>query len=202
VTVVVIVLAGSCRSRTTDPLRAASRLTSTAEVLPPSATEGQWSSVVDGLRGRLIATAQTLEGKPQVQIDVELENVSDGSIAIQWWDAESALSYSLEADDGPATADEIFPGGSHWIPNKSSLLFVPSRTSMRMTAVTQAYEYLANGGVLLRPETFHAWIIPKTPTQKLFLRGRFQTGGVTGSESEQALTGWKGPLELPRVALP
>ena len=165
----------------------------------PVLPEGEWSAVVDGIRGRLITTPRTEEGRPQVQIHLELENVSDlgNPIEIRWTDVRSHLQLSLEYDNRVAAAGYIEPGGNHMTPSPFWLQ-LPSESSMRFTISSGAYDYLSDGRVWLRPLPFRAWIMTENRGRKLYLRGKL----IPNQSTEDGHSPWKGPLDLPRVALP
>ena len=164
----------------------------------PVLPEGEWSAVVDGIRGRLITTPRTEDGRPQVQIDLELENVSDlgNPIEISWTDVHNQLELSLEDENGIAAGGAIKPAGNHMTPTPFWLQ-LPSETLIRFTVSSGAYEYFPDGRVWLRPLPFSAWFMTENRGRKLYLRGRL----VPGKSTESGHTPWKGPLALPRVAL-
>ena len=164
----------------------------------PVLPEGEWSAVVDGIRGRLITTPRTEDGRPQVQIDLELENVSDlkNPIEIPWTDVRNHLELSLEDENGIAAGGDIKPAGNHMTP-LPYWLKLPSETLIRFTISSGAYEYFPDGRVWLRPLPFHAWLMTENRGRRLYLRGKL----VPGKSTESGHTPWKGPLALPRVAL-
>jgi hypothetical protein len=160
--------------------------------------EGEWSAVVDGVRGRLAVIPRMLNEKPQVQIDLELENVSTlgTPIEIPWTDVRSLLQLSLEDENGVAAAGDIKPAGNHMTP-LPFWLQLPYESSMRFTISSGAYQYFPDGRVWLRPLPFSAWIMTENRGRKLYLRGKL----VPNKSTENGHTPWKGPLDLPRVAL-
>jgi hypothetical protein len=121
----------------------------------PVIPEGEWSAVVDGIRGRLITTPRTKDGRPQVQIDLELENVSDlgNPIEIPWIEVHNHLELSLEDENGTAAGGALKPAGNHMTP-PPFWLQLPAETLIRFTISSGAYEYFPDGRVWLRPLPF------------------------------------------------
>jgi hypothetical protein len=58
---------------------------STRPVAQAGELRGDWSLPIDGLRGRLIATTVEDNGRPQVRLELELENVRDAATPIAIW---------------------------------------------------------------------------------------------------------------------
>ena len=168
---------------------------------PASAAQADpgWSVVVDGVRGRLVVTrAPEHAGKPQLHIDLELENVRDTAMPaeIRWGSFEDMVKFSLEDAAGRALP-AIAPGGNslaipdYWQP-------LPIRAALRVPISRNAYEYVSAGRTLFRPLVFQAWELTDPPPGPLYLRATF-----TPARSDEANRNvWTGPLELPRVALP
>jgi hypothetical protein len=161
---------------------------------------GEWSQEVQGVRGRLIAIpAKAGDGGRQLRIDVELKNVSDVAdpIEIWWTDIQSVVTFSLE-DEAGRELPESSLGGNHISPLGHWLRLEPHSLT-RMTITTAAYEYVRRGETLLRPVTFQGWDLSAAPTGKLYLRAKLAPDAAEGPVPRR---NWKGPLELPRVALP
>ena len=162
------------------------------------AEDARWSPAVKGLRGRLIAEASERNGKPQVRLSLELENVSDGiePIAFWWGYLGDMLVLGLEDESGkPAPQDH--PGGNH-IDRPPYALLIPMQSSIRVTFADGAYEYLPSGQVLLRPFAFVAWNFDKTQVGKRYLRATIAPIVPRGKQPKL----WSGTLMLPRVQLP
>jgi hypothetical protein len=208
---VVLASCGGCGEKKASPAPAAPAAPTTltsASVAPPvppapppsaarlPGTGDGWSAVVRGLRGRLVTTkASDSAGRPQLRLDLELENVTDSAAPIEifWGDFGSMLRLELEDEAGTvlpkdAVGGSFASGPPHW-------LAVPVSSAIRMTISKAAYEYVPGGRVLLRPMTFQAWAVPATRTGKVFLRGTLTP--PTSTEGS-----WTGALDLPRVALP
>jgi hypothetical protein len=162
------------------------------------ATKG-WSATVEGVRGRLIVTsAPAIDGKPQVRIELEIENVSDSAmpIAIGWGNLSQVLELSLEDESGAPVARDAVPGNE--ITMQPSWLALPVSSSLRVVASKAAYEHVPNGRTMLRPFTFQAWTIPAA-RGPLYLRGKLTPLQVNDAGNRRP---WSGPLSLPRVPLP
>ena len=115
---------------------------------PPRVIEGRWSAVVNGLRGRLLLTAVDEGTRPQLRIDLELENVRDtlGPIEIPWREPPSTIvRFCFEDDSGPVVSN-VIPGGTEHS-TMPYMLTIPRASVTRMTLSPAAYEYLNNGPV-------------------------------------------------------
>ena len=153
---------------------------------------------MQGLRGRLIAIpAKVADGGRQLRIEIELENVSDVAdpMEIWWTDVQSVVTFSLE-DEAGRVLPELSLGGNHISPLGHWLRLEPHSLT-RMTPA--AYEYVRPGETLLRPVAFQGWDLSQAPPGELYLRVKLAPGAAEGPIPRR---NWKGPLELPRVALP
>jgi hypothetical protein len=165
-----------------------------------------WSPVVEDLRGRLIVTSFQECGsqgplsvfkhancRTQAKLELELENVGDGieplAIAMSRWKsivglvAEDANGKELDAGEGGGNEFGVVPFA----------LQITARTKLRVTLAASLYQ---SGWIFpFHMSTF--WKIPESHGT-LYLRGSIRPidSDVAGSAA------WKGPLELPRVALP
>ncbi len=167
-------------------------------IAPSNVVDREWSKVVQGVRGRLIATpVKRADGARQLRIDVELENVSDlaSPLHIWWSDIESVVDFTLE-DEAGSVVPRMSPGGNHMspLPHWFSL---EGQSLVRFTVTRNAYEYVPGVRTLLRPVSFQAWEPPATG--KLYLRA---TLDAKGAEDVSMRPIWRGPLALPRVLLP
>jgi hypothetical protein len=154
--------------------------------------------VVGGLRGRLIATPfRDARHHAQLELGLELENVGDQAepITIATMNPSSIVELVLEDADGKPLEQEHPPGNEISLPPYA--LRIPVSSVLRMRLSAAAYEHQPSGVTLLRPFTFQAWKIP-SEHGPLFLRGTIKPvrSDVAGPHA------WKGPLMLPRVALP
>lgn len=158
-----------------------------------------WSPVVDGVHGRLIVTP-VLDAKqhPQLRVELELENTSDvaNPIPISWGAYGSMLQLVLEDDTGKVIPQNGI-GGNEISPSPVTLQ-LPVASTLRVTITTAALEYVPGGKTMLRPVSLQAWDLPAKPT-KLFLRAKFVPASPSTTSDRRAM---RGPLELPRVALP
>jgi hypothetical protein len=157
-----------------------------ADPKPPPRADA-WSPAVEGLRGRLVLTpTQDTTHRPQLQIALELENTSDSAapLAISAGSPSQMLKLTLEDEAGKEVAHDAVGG------NELTLL--------RMTLSPAAYEYVPSGVTLLRPFALVAWDMPAKRAGKLYLRATL----APVAPKDAGPRAWKGPLELPRVALP
>jgi hypothetical protein len=167
---------------------------------PQSVAAGDWSDPVNGLRGRLVLTPDRQDDRPQLKLDLELENRRDslGPLEIRWDDPPSRnLQLSLEDEAGSPVVDKMIPGGNE----RHSLAYhlaIPKDATIRIPITERAYAYQPDGQVWLRPFAFVKWTLPTNRSQ-LYLRGSVRP--LPGDEPAPALT-WKGSLPLPRVRLP
>ncbi len=164
-----------------------------------SAAPTAWSPVVDGVHGRLIVTP-ILDAKqhPQLRVELELENTSDvaNPIPISWGAYGAMLDFDLEDERGKVIDKAALPGNE--LSFTPVALQLPVSSTLRVTISAAALEYVPGGKTLLRPVVFQGWDLPAKPT-KLFLRAKFVPATPSTTSDRRA---FKGPLELPRVALP
>ena len=171
-----------------------------APSLPPRVSEGRWSAIVDGLRGRLLLTAVAEGTRPQLRIDLELENMRDtlGPIEIPWREPPSTIvRFSFEDESGLVVSNVIPAGNEH--STVPYVLTIPRASATRMTLSPAAYEYLNDGHVRLRPFTFVAWEIAATPGRH-YLSARLEPKAPDAKDPWPRP--WVGPLVLQRVPLP
>jgi hypothetical protein len=161
-------------------------------------TRGDWSLPVDGLRGRLIATMVEDDVRPQVRLELELENVREVAtpIAMGWGSWSAQLDFSLEDGSG-AMLPRSSPGGNELSPGPY-WLHVPWGSSLRMVISKAAYEY-GPDRVLFRPMSFVAWELPRDRST-VYARGTLTPRDP--AEPHPVYRAWRGPLALPRLALP
>jgi hypothetical protein len=162
---------------------------------------GAWSASVEGVRGRLVVTLVEVKGKPQLAIDLDLENVSDMGNPIEIYcggDGQALVTFSAEDETGTALAQPAAMGGSYASPNPF-WLELPHASSLHVSITKAAYEYVSPTEVWLRPKTFEAWQLPAQRMQKLYLRAKVVALPAPDGDHRRA---WRGPLDLPRVLLP
>jgi hypothetical protein len=146
--------------------------TSAATTTPPNERQGDWSPVVDGLRGRLIAISSEDGGRPQVRLDLELANDRPVINPLPIWWAGLTGMLALTLDENGTEIQRIEGGGNEMIP-PPYWLELPHKSTLRMTITPQGFEYLADGRVLFRPTTFQEWALHSLPQSGLYLSGRF-----------------------------
>jgi hypothetical protein len=159
---------------------------------------GDWSAPVEGLRGRLIVATVEDAGGPLMRLELELENVRDVSSPIAiWWDRWSAqLDLSVEDGAGTPLPRSVPAGNEIWPP--PYWLHIPSRSSLRMVIANGAYEYPSDR-VWFRPIAVMAWELPRNGST-VYVRGTLVPRDP--AEPHPLYRAWRGPLSLPRVALP
>lgn len=167
----------------------------------PASTNAGWSPTVQGLRGRLVLTKAGNAAKPQVRIDLEIENVSDSATPIELWWADPSTIIDLSLVDARGTVlPKLALPGSYATP-PPAWLSVPVNSATRFTLSKGAYEYVPGGRVMLRPTTFQGWTMNLDQAGHLLLRGKL----TPPNPSAQDGTGrrpWIGTLDLPAVPLP
>ncbi len=169
-------------------------------VSAPVAAAPAWSPTVDGIRARLVATPATdAQKKPQLELWLEIENVSDtdGGIGLPWGYVGEMLQLALEDDGKPVTTAGV--GGSH-ASGPPYVVALPVGATLRVPISKNAYEYPSGTKVMLRPLTFQAWDIP-AKHGKLTLRGKL-TPHVRDKGDKPGPRAWAKPIELPKVELP
>ena len=159
--------------------------------------EAAWSAPVEGVRARLIATTtRDPSGRPQVRLDLELENVSDVGtpIAIAWGGLGSVLELAVEDEAG-----RVLPpagiGGNDLSP-APYWLELPHGSTLRMPVSRAAYEYVREDRMLFRPLALQAWELPADRRSRFYL-----TGTLRPLPSADRARFWPGPLALPRLTL-
>jgi hypothetical protein len=137
-------------------------------------------------------------GRPQLRIDLELENVSDSAspIELAWANLGSDVELSLEGENGTVVPRSAVAGNEFSFPPYT--LRIPVDSAVRITISPAAYEYVPAGAKLLRPLTFQAWDLSQASAAKLYLKGKVMPPKMANADRKL----WVGPLELPRVELP
>ena len=177
---------------------------------------GEWSGVVDGLRGRLI-TSGSHPDRSALRVTVELENVSgQGPIEINWSGRPNLGFVTLRLED--ATGAEVPEppwrlGGNEAVGDIREL--IPATGNVRHDAADNVFDRLG-GERILRIGAFWARPMPADGSRR-YLRaiatGHAPTGnealfdpadgGVVRSASPGDPRGrvWLGPLSLPAVCI-
>ncbi len=175
-------------------------LTLLAAAVTPSEAAPAWSPTVEGVRARLVATA-TIDAskKPQVEIWLEIENVSDtdGGIGLPWGYVGDMLQLVLEEDGKPATTAGV--GGSH-ASGPPYVVALPVGATLRVPVSKNAYEYPSGTKMMFRPLTFQAWDIAQKHG-KLTLHGKLSPH-VLDKGVKPGPRAWSKPIELPKLELP
>lgn len=159
-----------------------------------------WSAPGEGLRARLVATAATVDHKPQIELALEIENVSDvdGGIAIPWGDPNTMLKFVLEDEAGKPL--EPGPVGGNYASGPPYVVLLPVNSSLHYTITKAAFEYVPGGKTAFRPLTFQSWDLP-AKHGKLFVRATLVPAKLD-ARTKLPSRAFTKPIELPRVALP
>ncbi|MBA2538946.1 MAG: hypothetical protein H0V17_04870 [Deltaproteobacteria bacterium] len=175
-------------------------VTSVLAVSSSAAAPPPWSTPVDGVRARLVATSTVDAAKrPQLELWLEIENVSDtdGGIGLPWGYVGDMLQLVLENDGKPVPTAGT--GGSH-ASGPPYVVALPVGATLRVPVSKNAYEYPAANKVLFRPLTFQAWDVP-AKHGKLVLRGKLSPHALDKG-TKPGPRAWSTPLELPKLELP
>jgi len=152
---------------------------------PTSNSDATWSPTVAGLRGRLLATPYSVEGRRQLALDLEVENIADGlnPISLSWTTpaSDSLLELSLEREDGTpipkrAEAGNEFSTGRY-------LVQIPRHSAIRISVSKAAYEYQPGRSRRFRPTWFFSWDIPSEV--RLYLRGSLRASAIVHLELQR-----------------
>jgi hypothetical protein len=169
----------------------------TAQAAPTPAT---WSAPSEGLRARLVASATTVDKNAQIELALEIENVSDvdGGIGLPWGDPNTMLKFVLEDDHGkPLDTGGI--GGSY-ASGPPYVVLLPVQSSLHYTVSKAALEYVPGGKTMFRPLTFQGWALPPKHG-KLFVRATLMPAKLD-AKTKLPSRAFTKPIELPRIALP
>jgi hypothetical protein len=167
---------------------------------PPRVIEGRWSAIVNGLRGRLLLTADDEGTRPQLRIELELENVRDTlrPIEIPWREPPSSIvQFSLEDQAGAPVVSDIIPGGNEFS-TMPYVLTLPMSSATPHDTVAWRIR-IPKDAILFRPFTFVGWRMTAAPAP-LYLSAKLAPKRPDTADQTRRL--WVGPLVLPRVALP
>jgi hypothetical protein len=161
-----------------------------------------WSGAVDGIRGRLIATATQDPGadRPQFRLELELQNVDTvaNPIEIWWTGLSSMLELTLEDESGTPVPQTLRPAGNEMIPSPEwlPLLF---QSTVKLVVARAGYEYQGSGRAWLRPMQWVAWDVASLPPgRRLFIRGTLTPKAAPQPRQRE----WRRSLALPRVEIP
>jgi hypothetical protein len=178
------------------PVTLLAATTTIAEAAP-----GGWSAPIDGVRARLTATATTDASKrPQVEIWLEVENVSDtdGGIPLPWGYVGDMLKLELANDGKPVPPGAV--GGSY-ASGPPYIVALPVGAILRVPVSKTAYEYAPGSKVVsFRPLTFQAWDVP-AKKGKLTLSAKLSPHALDKG-TKAGSRAWTKPLDLPAIELP
>ncbi len=194
-----------------------------AQTAAPQATQprcgevvGEWSSVVDGLRGRIV-TSGSREDRSSLSVAIELENVSTEPRAIHW-DGRPTLGFAtfqLEDETGTEVPDPPWAlGGNEAVGSLREVIAASSTVRHVLGDVLDEVD----GGRILRIGAFWSREMPADGSRRqlrALITGRAplpddlpvtvgdHEEGMAVSDSREAPQGraWTGPLELPPVCI-
>ncbi|MCB9595477.1 MAG: hypothetical protein H6719_22340 [Sandaracinaceae bacterium] len=185
----------------------------TATPAPCRDVTGEWSSPVDGLRGRLV-TSGASASHDALRLTVELENVSDHDLSIHW-DGRPSLgfvAFALDDADGVEVPEPPWALGGNE-PGGSLFTVVPAGATARhaLPDVLDTFD----GGRIFRIGTFWARQMPDDGsrwTVRARVTGRAASANdlvvrvdeagdtiIDGDTGDSAASPWIGPLDLPGV---
>jgi hypothetical protein len=178
---------------------AAFLFTTVFAIAPCSAGEqvGEWSTTVNGLKGRLI----TKEDKPfygtqMVAVYVELANVSDvGNAMAFYFDPDKTIVSKMIDESGktlaqPPTAADIITTSPFW-------LALPWDGTMRFRVSVSGYGVYKNSGTNVQMMSGN-WLIKPDDKQKYYLEAKF----IARAPENDKRHSWNGELDVPRVLVP
>ncbi len=170
----------------------------TEQAAPVVAAENLWSKPDGGIRGRLVvARGAPLNGTSQVQVYLELQNVSDVANSIH---ITPAHSMSFEVVDAKSNA--VKPAGLSLdvsTPDDRFGLVLPHQSTMRfLVSVTGIGVPKDKKWQVSVPHesSFRSWVIERTDANPYFLSGIFKA-----TAERQVGRTWAVDLSLPKVAV-
>jgi hypothetical protein len=173
---------------------------SLATVVAPAtcnAQAGAWSQTVSGVRGRLVIVPQDSEGRPQIRVDLELENLREvaNNVEIWWSNAGLMLDFQLEDEQGtPIAKGAAFGNEAQPFP---TWLILPHASALRVTLFP-----VGLAGRQFRLPNFQEWDLSHQPTGTLCLRATFKPRAAPDSANvTRNRRPWIGPLALPCAPL-
>jgi hypothetical protein len=157
---------------------------------------GEWSAVVGGLRGRLLAApGGEFIGTRMVDVYLELQNVSDVGnpmeIYFNSYDSIKSVAVDSAGKDvkQPANAASITSPGPYW-------LSVPWDGTLRFRVSVSGYGVYKNSGTQVQMDSGN-WLIALSDKAKYYLEAKFSS--LPAPDKRRA---WEGTLILPKVLIP
>lgn len=171
----------------------------TEKAAPVVATEDLWSKPDGGIRGRLVVeTGAPFNGTSQVQVYLELQNVSDVANSIHITPARSMSFDVVDAKgnvvkpDAGMSLDVSTPDDRFGLvlPHQSTMRFLVSVTGI---GVPKDKKWQVS---LPHESSFRSWVIERTDGNSYFLGGTFKA-----TAERQVGRTWAVDLSLPKVAV-
>jgi len=168
-----------------------------ATIAAGSDEQAGWSSVVNGLRARLVVLSPASTNTPFCLVMIEMRNVSDvaGQKKIRFTPDRLDLHITDESGKELALANGPYDGTApDWEP---TLLPMEGTIKFRISF----------GGLGYRPETdkiivdigpSQAWVVPQNK-KPYWLSGKFT---VKGQEGDHPYMDWSGTIDLPKSEIP
>jgi hypothetical protein len=161
-------------------------------------TTGDWSTPVDGLRGRLLfGEGEKVNGTRMALIYLELQNVSDlGNPMEIYFDTDNALHAALLDASGESIPQagspfDIDAAPSYWIT-------LPHDSTLRFRVSVTGYGIPKDGGLSIGMMSGD-WRIPAKSRGDYFLTTSFR---VSPPKDQTRPHPWKGALKLPKLKIP
>ena len=162
---------------------------------------GKWSSVVDGLRGRIIIeSAHDSEAMEEIRIYIEIQNVSSSKGWINvLFSPESCFDWQLTDRAGqPAERIGVTLLAPFQLP---AWITLPANSTMRFL-VSGGYS-IAGGGLAFGLEEGWLWRISPVISTHYYLKMSFVNATpLRDSGAPPNRNMWKGELVLPEVVVP
>ena len=171
----------------------------TEKAAPVVATEDLWSKPDGGIRGRLVVErGAPFNGTSQVQVYLELQNVSDVANSIHITPARS-MSFDIVDAKGNVVKPDAGMSLDVSTPDDRFGLVLPHQSTMRfLVSVTGIGVPKDKKWQVSLPHesSFRSWVIERTDGNSYFLRGIFKA-----TAERQVGRSWSVGLSLPRVAV-
>jgi len=182
----------------------------TDNTLPPGRASheaaGDWSVVVDRMRGRLIAdTTLDAHGATSVRLYVELQNLAAQPFFGKRIGYSPDLSLAWELRDSAGNSVLPWKGPVPWrfdYAIVSAWISIPGDATLRFPVCSAGYHIFQPGGALVLFQGLiktPPWLLAHGGRESYFLSAKF-TGVVQGKAPSENI--WGGTLSLPPVRLP
>jgi hypothetical protein len=155
---------------------------------------GEWSKLVNGVKGRLIAAYDhDFNGTKLIAIYLELKNGSRG------WDIYYDVDRSIESRviDADDNVVEKYDAPASIIPSLPPWLVLPFDSTFRFRISVSGYGVPKNAGTNVQMMDGN-WLVKTGNGKKYFLKARF----ISKPKPDVPHHAWEGEMELPKVLIP